>query len=163
MSKKLATIITNVPVQFHEEDYKLSENNIPALTEIFNLLEFKTLGKRILGSDFEEKTRTASDEKKKIDNDEVQTDLFGNEVKAKKATVKTKTIVLDSETGTQSVLEPNDEPGNTGYDDDEAESDLPKLIANKNIENTPHEYEMIVGDQAIEDFIKKISTKQTIK
>ena len=41
MSKKLATIITNVPVQFHEEDYKLSEKNIPALTEIFNLLEFK--------------------------------------------------------------------------------------------------------------------------
>jgi DNA polymerase-1 len=153
MSKKLATIITNVPVQFHEEDYKLSEKNIPALTEIFNLLEFKTLGKRILGGDFE--VVVAQDP-------EVQTDLFGNEVKAKKSTVKTKTIVLDSETGTQSVLEPNDEPGNTGYDDDEAESDLPKLIANKNIENTPHEYEMIVGDQAIEEFIKKISTKKEI-
>ena len=25
MSKKLATIITNVPVQFHEEDYRLKE------------------------------------------------------------------------------------------------------------------------------------------
>ena len=162
MSKKLATIITNVPVQFHEEDYKLSEKNIPALTEIFNLLEFKTLGKRILGGDFEEKTRTASDEKKKIDNDEVQTDLFGNEVKSKKTTVKTKTIVLDSETGTQSVLEPNDEPGNAGYDYDEEESDLPKLIANKNIENTPHTYETIVGDQAIEDFIKKIIAKKEI-
>ena len=154
MSKKLATIITNVPVQFHEEDYKLSEKNIPALTEIFNLLEFKTLGKRILGGDFE--VVVAQDP-------EVQTDLFGNEVKSKKATVKTKTIVLDSETGTQSVLEPNDEPGNPGYDDDEeAESDLPKLIANKNIENTPHAYETILGDQAIEDFIKKIITKKEI-
>jgi DNA polymerase-1 len=109
MSKKLATIITNVPVQFHEEDYKLSEKNIPALTEIFNLLEFKTLGKRILGSDFE--VVAAQDP-------EVQTDLFGNEVKSKKTTVKTKTVVLDSETGTQSVLEPNDEPGNAGYDDE---------------------------------------------
>ncbi|MCF8289481.1 MAG: DNA polymerase I [Chitinophagaceae bacterium] len=162
MSKKLATIITNVPVQFHEEDYQLSEKNIPALTEIFNLLEFKTLGKRILGSEFEEKTRTASDEKKKIDNDEVQTDLFGNEVKSKKTTVKTKTIVLDSEAGTQSVLEPNDEPGNLGYEDDEAASDLPKLIANKNIENTPHTYEMIVGDQAIDAFIKKIIANKEI-
>ena len=162
MSKKLATIITNVPVQFHEEDYQLSEKNIPALTEIFNLLEFKTLGKRILGSEFEEKTRTASDEKKKIDNDEVQTDLFGNEVKSKKTTVKTKTIVLDSEAGTQSVLEPNDEPGNPGYEDDEAASDLPKLIANKNIENTPHTYEMIVGDQAIDAFIKKIIANKEI-
>jgi DNA polymerase I len=162
MSKKLATIITNVPVQFHEEDYQLSEKNIPALTEIFNLLEFKTLGKRILGSEFEEKTRTVSDEKKKIDNDEVQTDLFGNEVKSKKTTVKTKTIVLDSEAGTQSVLEPNDEPGNPGYDDDEEGSDLPKLIANKNIENTPHTYEMIVGDQAIDAFIKKIIANKEI-
>lgn len=162
MSKKLATIITNVPVQFHEEDYQLSEKNIPALTEIFNLLEFKTLGKRILGSEFEEKTRTGSDEKKKIDNDEVQTDLFGNEVKSKKTTVKTKTVVLDSETGTQSVLEPNDEPGNPGYEDDEAASDLPKLIANKNIENTPHTYEMIVGDQAIDAFIKKIIANKEI-
>jgi DNA polymerase-1 len=162
MSKKLATIITNVPVQFHEEDYQLSEKNIPALTEIFNLLEFKTLGKRILGSEFEEKTPTASDEKKKIDNDEVQTDLFGNEVKSKKTTVKTKTVVLDSETGTQSVLEPNDEPGNPGYEDDEAASDLPKLIANKNIENTPHTYEMIVGDQAIDAFIKKIIANKEI-
>ncbi len=154
MSKKLATIITNVPVQFHEEDYKLSEKNIPALTEIFNLLEFKTLGKRILGGDFE--VVVAQDP-------EVQTDLFGNEVKSKKTTVKTKIIVLDSETGTQSVLEPNDEPGNPGYDaDDEAESDLPKLIANKNIENTSHTYETIVGDQAIEAFIKNISTKKEI-
>lgn len=153
MSKKLATIITNVPVQFHEEDYQLSEKNIPALTEIFNLLEFKTLGKRILGGDFE--VVVAQDP-------EVQTDLFGNEVKSKKTTVKTKTIVLDSEAGTQSILEPNDEPGNPGYDEDEEASDLPKLIANKNIENTPHAYEMIVGDQAIDAFIKKISAKKEI-
>ncbi|MFN5987478.1 MAG: 5'-3' exonuclease H3TH domain-containing protein, partial [Chitinophagaceae bacterium] len=89
MSKKLATIITNVPVQFHEEDYKLTEKNIPALTEIFNLLEFKTLGKRILGSEFE-----VVGEKAK----EVSLDLFGNEIKpAKEKIIKTKTIVLDSE------------------------------------------------------------------
>ena len=164
MSKKLATIITNVPVQFHEEDYQLSEKNIPALTEIFNLLEFKTLGKRILGKEFEEKTRTASDEKKEVDNDEVQTDLFGNEVKTKKPVVKTKTILLNAEDGTQAVQEPNDETGNvdSGLDDEESESDLPKLIANNNIENTPHQYEMIVGDAALENFIKTISAKKEI-
>ena len=88
MSKKLATIITNVPVQFHEEDYQLSEKNIPALTEIFNLLEFKTLGKRILGSDFE--VVVAQDP-------EVQTDLFGNEVKpVKEKIIKTKRIHKNS-------------------------------------------------------------------
>lgn len=155
MSKKLATIITNVPVQFHEEDYKLTEKNIPALTEIFNLLEFKTLGKRILGKEFE--VVVAQDP-------EVQTDLFGNEVKTKKPVVKTKTIQLNAEDGTQSVLEPNDEPGNTGYvsEDEESESDLPKLIANKNIDNTPHHYETVVGEAALENFIKTISTKKEI-
>ncbi len=52
MSKKLATIITNVPVQFHEEDFRLKSWNSQALEEVFMELEFKTLGKRILGDDF---------------------------------------------------------------------------------------------------------------
>jgi DNA polymerase-1 len=152
MSKKLATIITNVPVQFHEEDYKLSEKNIEALTEIFNLLEFKTLGKRILGGDFEVV----------IPKDpEVQTDLFGNEVKNKKPVVKTKTIVLDSTEGTQTVLEPNDELGDTDYET-AGENDLPKLVVNKNITNTTHQYHAVVGDKAIDAFIQTISIKKEI-
>ncbi len=52
MSKKLATIITNVPVQFHEEDYRLKGWNNKELSDVFAELEFKTLGKRILGDDF---------------------------------------------------------------------------------------------------------------
>ena len=35
MSKKLATIITDVPVEFHEEDFALSPINKEALAEIF--------------------------------------------------------------------------------------------------------------------------------
>ncbi len=139
MSKKLATIITNVPVQFHEEDYKLSEKNVDALTEIFNLLEFKTLGKRILGSSFE--IVTPQDQ-------EVQTDLFGNEVKSKKTIIKTKTIVLDSDKGTQSVLEPTDEENIESEDDDS-----PQLIVNKNINNTEHNYKTIIGEAAIDSLI----------
>src|SRR5690349_2827167 len=41
MSKKLATIITDVPVEFHEEDFRIKECNKSALTEIFYELEFK--------------------------------------------------------------------------------------------------------------------------
>ncbi len=52
MSKKLARIITDVPVRFHEEDYKLKEWNKDELKELFNELEFKALGKRILGEEF---------------------------------------------------------------------------------------------------------------
>ncbi|MDQ2753461.1 MAG: DNA polymerase I, partial [Bacteroidota bacterium] len=53
MSKKLATIITNVPVQFHEENYKLKGWDNKELADVFTELEFKTLGKRILGDDFD--------------------------------------------------------------------------------------------------------------
>ncbi len=150
MSKKLATIITNVPVQFHEEDYKLSEKNIPALTEIFNLLEFKTLGKRILGSEFE-----VVGEKAK----EVSLDLFGNEIKpAKEKTIKTKTIVLDAEKGTQEVLEPNDEEDEALASDGEA----PTLVVNKNIENTPHQYDAVVGDEAIQQLVETLLQEKEI-
>ncbi|MCC6635152.1 MAG: DNA polymerase I, partial [Chitinophagaceae bacterium] len=44
LSKKLATIITNVPVSFNEEEFKLKEWNKEALNEIFAELEFRTLG-----------------------------------------------------------------------------------------------------------------------
>src|ERR1700759_3502227 len=46
MSKKLATIITTVPVEFHEENFRLKEWNKEALNDIFNGLEFRTLIKR---------------------------------------------------------------------------------------------------------------------
>jgi DNA polymerase-1 len=155
MSKKLATIITNVPVQFHEEDYKLSEKNIPALTEIFNLLEFKTLGKRILGSDFEVVAEATKDK---------QVDLFGNEVKApKEKLIKTKTTVLNSETGTQTVLEPNDELAvekNEIQDDDEEA--LPTLVVNKNINNTNHKYVSIVGEDAIKELVLTLMKEKEI-
>ena len=52
MSKKLATIITNVPVEFHEENFRVKEMNKEALKEVFAELEFKTLGKRILGEEY---------------------------------------------------------------------------------------------------------------
>src|SRR5258706_15596623 len=52
LSKKLATIITNVPVEFHEENFRLKDWNKEKLKDVFGELEFKTLGKRILGDDF---------------------------------------------------------------------------------------------------------------
>jgi DNA polymerase I len=153
MSKKLATIITNVPVSFHEENYKLSEKNIPALTEIFNLLEFKTLGKRILGSEFEVVTEAAKDK---------QVDLFGNEVKApKEKIVKTKTVVLDSSTGTQTVLEANDETNNE-LEENTQDEDIPLLVVNKNINNTAHKYEAIVGEEAIKNLVALLSKELEI-
>ncbi len=72
MSKKLATIITNVPIAFHEEDFRIKEKNADDLTAIFNELEFKTLAKRVLGE-------PAGAEKPQ------STDLFGNVIQQKQA------------------------------------------------------------------------------
>ena len=70
LSKKLATIVTNAPCEFHEEDFRIKAYNTDALKDIFNDLEFKTLGRRILG---EEYTAYAVG-----GGVVVQTDLFGN-------------------------------------------------------------------------------------
>ncbi|MBO5956482.1 MAG: DNA polymerase I [Bacteroidales bacterium] len=42
MSKKLATIDTNVPINFDEEELKVKEPNMERLTELFEELEFRT-------------------------------------------------------------------------------------------------------------------------
>ncbi len=76
MSKKLATIILNVPVEFHEEDYTLSPMNEDALKEVFEMLEFKTLGKRVLG-EYGTATGTAAQPEY---TEGQQLDLFGNAV-----------------------------------------------------------------------------------
>ena len=76
LSKKLATIITNVPVEFHEEDFRLKELNKEKLNEVFTELEFRNLGKRLLGDEFNAFAAAPAG---------VQTDLFGNAVQVQQA------------------------------------------------------------------------------
>jgi DNA polymerase-1 len=74
MSKKLATIITNVPVEFHEEDFRVKSLDKEKLSDVFADLEFRTLGKRIIGEDFNIFEPGAAPKSP----EGVQTDLFGN-------------------------------------------------------------------------------------
>ncbi|MCB9033577.1 MAG: DNA polymerase I [Chitinophagales bacterium] len=53
MSKQLATVYTDVPVEFNEANLKIGNFNTTVLTQLFSELEFRTLGKRILGKDFD--------------------------------------------------------------------------------------------------------------
>jgi DNA polymerase-1 len=76
MSKKLATIITNVPVQFHEEDFRLKDWDKDALREVFTDLEFRSVARRILG----EELPGANGQKAVPEG--VQQDLFGSAVSA---------------------------------------------------------------------------------
>lgn len=137
MSKKLATIITNVPVDFHEEDFRIKEMNKPALKEIFEELEFKTLGKRILGE--EEASPNPSEvgaldsAEKKDSKQNVQMDLFGNIISSSAKEAET-LVIADSE---------NPPLGGGG--------------AGANIHNTPHDYSLVQTEAEIKGLVKYLS------
>jgi DNA polymerase-1 len=129
MSKKLATIICNVPVEFHAEDFRLKEWNKEELRDVFTELEFKTVAKRLLGEDL---IPGAAPEG-------VQTDLFGNAVTTAKGTAKAspKTFV-PTQDPIEEIITEGDAP--------------PSLAATRNINNTEHSYHLIQGE-AIPGFV----------
>ena len=82
LSKQLATIMLDVPVEFHEEDYELNTPDIPKVKEIFNELEFRRLTENLLKT-FQQEPELKSPGKvtkdeinKNIPSDNVQFDLF---------------------------------------------------------------------------------------
>lgn len=132
LSKKLATIITNVPVEFHEENFRLKDWDKEKLNEIFTELEFKTLGKRILGEGFSAGSPSKGVVEKEIPQG-VQTDLFGN------------------------IIEPVAKPAAV-VGEEPAEG----LAAEKNIQNTPHNYEAVESDEAIKKLVTELKKYQEI-
>lgn len=138
MSKKLATIITNVPVEFHEEDFMIKVMNKAALREVFVDLEFKTLGKRILGEEIEV---TANPENQTVEikakTANVQMDLFGN-------------VIEETTTVQKAVLNASDGEDETA------------LAVTKNINNTPHNYILLNDDISIEQFLTAAKEQKEI-
>ena len=133
MSKKLATIITNVPVAFHEENFRLKDWDKEKLQEVFTELEFKTLGKRLLGEDFSIGAVQRTIIEKEIPQG-VQTDLFGNIIE------------------TAPVAQP----------DSEEEEVAENLVATKNISNTEHVYEAVEGEAAIKKLVTLLKKYEEI-
>jgi DNA polymerase-1 len=126
LSKKLATIITTVPVEFHEENFKLKDWNKEKLKEIFTELEFKTLGKRILGEDFSVFATAPQG---------TQTDLFGNVVESQKKEITKPEASVEE------------------IDEEETEA---TLRVDKNIHNTKHDYKIVEGIEALKNLSKEL-------
>ena len=132
LSKKLATIITNVPVEFHEEDFKVKEWNKEALKEIFAELEFRTLGKRLLGEEVPVPATAAPGERKSAGKS-IQIDLFGNVIGEEASTPATASTTEDSDSSSSfSTL--------------------------KKINDVPHEYIAVTGDEAVNNLVQQLST-----
>jgi DNA polymerase-1 len=136
LSKKLATIITNVPVKFHEENFRIKEWDKEKLSEIFTQLEFNTMGKRLLGENFS----ITSGPKKVVEKEipqGVQTDLFGNIIEG-----------------------PSQGPGPIPADEESETSE--GLRADKNVTNTPHKYEAVETDAAIKKLLGELKKQDEI-
>lgn len=129
LSKKLARIITNVPISFHEEDFRVKEKNVEALTEVFNELEFKTLGKRVLGDGGPAAP--------------VARDLFGNAVAQKRGA----TTQVNIEVNITQTVETTEAP-------QEADTAPANVV---NIHQVPHTYTLVQTDAEIDDLVKKLS------
>ncbi|HEX6180774.1 MAG TPA: DNA polymerase I, partial [Chitinophagaceae bacterium] len=138
ISKKLATIITHVPVTFHEENFRIKEVNKEVLREVFAELEFKTIGQRVLGDEFnafKDNNRT----KKPTNGAGVQQDLFSS-------------VAENGADCTVPAEKLQPEP----------EDITPGLIAEHNVHNTPHNYVVVEGDEAITDLISKLKDEKEI-
>lgn len=59
LSKKLARIIVDAPVQFDEKEYQKEKPNEEAIKEVFSELEFRTLLKRVTGDQLEKPSVSA--------------------------------------------------------------------------------------------------------
>lgn len=138
LSKKLATIITNAPVEFQEEDFRLREMNKEALRDVFAELEFKTLGKRILGEEFSI-TTTNKEFIKKEQPVGVQTDLFGN------------------------IIETTPEPAITvGQAPTNGSGTAEAITVGRNAQNTPHKYEAVLDDSSIKKLVAELKKHDEI-
>jgi DNA polymerase I len=137
LSKVLARIEINVPIQFHEESYRMSDYNKEELIEVFKDLEFKSIAKEILGSDEPEKEKDESMSiiaaaALKIG---MQGDLFG---------------AITGETAPPSVSSSSNDSGSS-------HGGLPAYSrADKNINNTEHTYFLVKTKEERADLIKKL-------
>ena len=131
LSKVLATIDINVPVQFDATKYIVEPFDRNALTEIFRELEFKTLGKQILG--IEDANMPTTQSKKKSENKEgTQGSLFGD-TELKKHTYTDNNVFI------------------------------PKFaIAEKNITNVDHKYELLDTKEKRAELIQLLSKEKSI-
>ncbi|HPH83951.1 MAG TPA: DNA polymerase I [Ferruginibacter sp.] len=137
LSKKLATILINVPTVFHEEDFRIKEMNKDALKQVFEELEFKTLGKRILGEDINVQAEVwnHSAEPKVKKASPGQMDLFGN------------AAAVDAQTSTVE----------TSIDEPETE-----VVPGKNIHNSPHNYVLVSSDTQLRELINALQKAKEI-
>ncbi|UKJ09399.1 DNA polymerase I [Solitalea sp. S2-8] len=89
LSKKLATILLDVPIDFNEEVLRVEQPSKELLEPLFAELEFRTIGRRVFGEQFVVAGGQA------LQNPNLQTDLFGNPVGAAPVTIQRQEVEVE--------------------------------------------------------------------
>ncbi len=121
LSKKLATIITNVPIEFHEENFSVKEWDKEKLMSVFSSLEFRTLANRILG----ETLATSNIQQAQ------QTNLFGEAI----ATTTQKSAVVQQDIFAEMAHVKTFEDSNAQYQLIDTEASLQQFIDKALLQN----------------------------
>ncbi|MES2619539.1 MAG: DNA polymerase I [Bacteroidota bacterium] len=127
LSKKLATINLNVPIEVSDEDLKVDAPDKDKMGAIFSELEFRTLGKRILGFDYNVNQAATTSSNPSEGEEQIQ---------------NTKPRSFESQ-------------GNLFGDASEV-AEI-EVVKGKSIHNTPHKYFAVQTDSEISDLVKVLN------
>ncbi|MDN3607591.1 DNA polymerase I [Kaistella yonginensis] len=104
LSKKLATIICDAPIEFHQEQYDLDEPDFEKVKEVFDEIEFRRLYENLYrafaptpeNGSVNNKSISAKSQPEKTGDQSMQLDLFANFEELEQATT-TKETVFDND------------------------------------------------------------------
>jgi len=142
LSKMLAKIETEVPIQFNDEDYKISAYDNVKLAEIFKDLEFRAIAKEMLESDEGGLTTDENGDRKQKAPNVAQGNLF-------------------SDTNDH-VPQAAQKKSASTYSSPAPTTIAAHSVADKNIENTKHNYILVDTEEAIEKLIALLKVNSPI-
>lgn len=127
MSKMLATINTNAPVEFDAEELKIKQPNLPALLKIFEELEFRTFAKKFVA------------------------DYGKNEIIDKKITDKreTETVKKAAKEAAPKELDLFSE-----LSENQENSEFSLFSSKASASSTAHDYKVVKTDEELDDLLK---------
>jgi DNA polymerase-1 len=143
LSKKLATIMLDVPVTFHAKDFELDQPDIPKVVEIFQELEFRRL--------IDNFTKTFSIEAQETATDSSQSSNAKGTDDKPKATPKEQ---VSAGAGQFSLF--GADPSNT------TQTEAVSEFTRKTAETASHFYQSVASGMATKLFIKNLMSQSSV-
>ena len=170
LSKMLATIVRDVPIELNLEELRRKEPDVARLKEIYTGLEFRSLLGKLEGETkiFPSSAREIPSPKKIIPSPKnifpSSPDLFesANERKeqtdGKSTSAQNRTSQLDlfAETGERTLFSPSENEKNTGEGTGAANFSILS-----DLKSTPHDYQLVDSQEKMEHFLAIFSAEKT--